>query len=192
MLKRSLFSAGLAAIALPLVTFAQTAQDQPTTSQDRTYDNRTMTGQDRTGTGETATPRQDPYGTRSTSGQDMNRTEPAAGQDTMRGQTNQTDRARQARSVDVKTIATGHRASKLIDREIVNEANETVGTIDDLVITRDDRVLYAIVSVGGFLGMGERLVAVPYDELTMRNDNFVMRDASKDSLKQRPEFKYQD
>lgn len=192
MLKHSLLSASLAAIALPLVAFAQTAEDQPatspTTSQDRTHDSRTMSGQDRTGVGETQTPRQDPYGTRATTGEDLNRTEPAAGQDNMRGQT---DRAGQTRAVDMKTIASGHRASKLIGRDIVNEANETVGKIDDLVITRDDRVLYAIVSVGGFLGMGERLVAVPYDDLAMRGDNFVMRDATKDSLKQRPEFKYQ-
>lgn len=187
MLKRSLFGASVAAVAFPLVALAQTAQDQPTTSPDRTYDNRSMTGQDRTGTGTTGTT--DQHRTRSTTGQDLDRTEPAAGPDTMRGQT---DRTMQSRAADVRTIASGYRASELMDREVVNEANEKVGTIDDLVVTRDDRVLYAIVSVGGFLGMGERLVAVPYDELTARDDNFVMRDATKDSLKRRPEFKYQD
>ena len=37
---------------------------------------------------------------------------------------------------------------------MVNEANETVGTIDDLIVTPDGQAPYAVLSVGGFLGLG--------------------------------------
>lgn len=164
------------------------SQEYPTTGQDRTYDTRSRTGQDmnqvdpaagqqrdrgydaesgREGTGQRATGQ-------STTSDDLNRMSPAAGN-----------------PADMKALASGQRASKLIGEDVVNESNEKVGSIDDLILTQDNQV-QAIVSVGGFLGMGERLVAVPMDQLQMRNDQFIMRDATKQSLQRRPEFKYQD
>ena len=46
---------------------------------------------------------------------------------------------------------------------VYNEQEEKVGTIDDLIITPDRTLSYAILSVGGFLGLGRRLVARPED-----------------------------
>src|SRR5690554_6410599 len=83
--------------------------------------------------------------------EDLNRMAPAAGNPT-----------------DPSAMASGHRVSKLIARNVVNESNETIGSIDDLSLTEDNRV-HAIVSVGGFFGMGERLVAVPLDQLQMHD-----------------------
>ena len=40
--------------------------------------------------------------------------------------------------------------------------NETVGTIDDLILTPNEKVPFAVLSVGGFLGMGTKYVVVPY------------------------------
>ena len=54
--------------------------------------------------------------------------------------------------VDPATAATGFRASKIIGSSVVNEANETVGSIDDLIVTPDEKAPYAVLSVGGFLG----------------------------------------
>ena len=45
---------------------------------------------------------------------------------------------------------------------MVNEANETVGTIDDLIVTPGGQAPYAVLSVGGFLGMGTKYVVVPF------------------------------
>ena len=64
--------------------------------------------------------------------------------------------------------------------------------MDDVIITRDDRVIYAIVSVGGFLGVGSKLVAVKYDTLhpTADNKGMVLPGATKESLKAQPAFTY--
>lgn len=55
--------------------------------------------------------------------------------------------------VDVRTVATGYRSSKIVGSTVVNEANETVGKVDDLIVTPDNKVPFAILSVGGFLGV---------------------------------------
>jgi sporulation protein YlmC with PRC-barrel domain len=51
-----------------------------------------------------------------------------------------------------------------VNDTVVNDKGETIGKIDDLVITEDQRH-YVPLQVGGFLGLGSRLVAVPYDSL---------------------------
>jgi len=92
--------------------------------------------------------------------------------------------------VDVTHLSTGYRASKINGSPVYNANNERIGTIDDLIVNDDDRVWYAIVSVGGFLGVGRHLVAVPYDALQLNDNKFVLPQASKDQLKSLPEFKY--
>jgi hypothetical protein len=94
--------------------------------------------------------------------------------------------------VTVQKLSTGYRSTKIVGSNVVNDKNEAIGKIDDLIISRDDRALYAILSVGGFLGLGNRLVAVPYERLTPSTDNrkFVVAGASKDALKTMPEYKY--
>ena len=53
-----------------------------------------------------------------------------------------------------------------------------------------DRDAYAILSVGGFLGMGTHLVAVPFSEIRIVQKEMQLPDATKDSLEALPEFKY--
>lgn len=94
--------------------------------------------------------------------------------------------------VDVKKLATGYRSSKIVGSTVVNDRNESVGKIDDLIIDRSDRALFAVLSVGGFLGVGTKLIAVPYDQLRpgADNKNFVLAGATKDALRDLPEYKY--
>jgi sporulation protein YlmC with PRC-barrel domain len=92
--------------------------------------------------------------------------------------------------VDIANVAVGFRASKLVGAAVINDANEKIGTVDDLIVTRNDRVVYAILSVGGFLGVGDKLVAVPFAELELTEDKIVLADATKESLKSLPKFKY--
>jgi hypothetical protein len=54
--------------------------------------------------------------------------------------------------VDPASLTTGYRTSKVVGSTVVNEANETVGTIDDLIVTPSEKVPFAVLSVGGFLG----------------------------------------
>jgi len=64
--------------------------------------------------------------------------------------------------VDPTTIATGYRSSKIVGSSVVNDANETVGTVNDLIVTQSEQVPYAVLSVGGFLGIGTKYVVVPF------------------------------
>jgi len=93
--------------------------------------------------------------------------------------------------VDSYKVEAGYRASKVIGSNVPNDASETIGTIDDLLVARDSVEAYAVLSVGGFLGMGDRLVAVRYDSLKFAADNkILLPGASKDRLKMLPAFEY--
>jgi sporulation protein YlmC with PRC-barrel domain len=94
--------------------------------------------------------------------------------------------------VDVSVVAKGYRASKLIGTSVINDKNESIGSLDDLVID-NKQVLFAVLQVGGFLGVGKHLVAVPYDNLQISEDGkkVALPGASKDELKKLSEFKYQ-
>ena len=92
--------------------------------------------------------------------------------------------------VDPQSVATGYRTSKVVGSTVVNEANETVGTIDDLIVTPGEKVPFAVLSVGGFLGMGTKYVVVPFSSLQVKDKKMVLHGATKDSLKTLPEFKY--
>ena len=92
--------------------------------------------------------------------------------------------------VDVVKVATGFRATRIIGETVVNDANETVGKVDDLIIVPDGKVPVLVLSVGGFLGVGTRLVAVPYESLEMQDKKLLLTGATRDTLKTLPEFKY--
>jgi len=92
--------------------------------------------------------------------------------------------------VDHQSLSTGYRTSKVVGSDVVNEANEKVGTIDDLIVTPNDKVPFAVLSVGGFLGMGTKYVVVPYSALKVQDKQMMLPGATKESLKSLPEFKY--
>ena len=92
--------------------------------------------------------------------------------------------------VDVQKVSAGYRASKVIGSSIVNDANETIGKIDDLLVTRDGKEPYAVLSVGGFLGMGTHMVVIRYDNLKFADNKIVLPGGTKDGLKMLPAFQY--
>src|SRR5690242_15302220 len=92
--------------------------------------------------------------------------------------------------VDVLKLAAGYRASKVIGSNVINGANETIGKIDYLLVSPDGKEPFAVLSIGGFLGMGSHLVAVPYDNLKLVDKKLVLPGGTKESLKLLPEFKY--
>jgi len=92
--------------------------------------------------------------------------------------------------VDVQKVAAGYRASKVVGSSVVNDANQTIGKIDDLLVTRDGKEPYAVLSVGGFLGMGTRLVVIHYDSLKFADNKIVLPGGTKDGLKMLPAFQY--
>ena len=95
--------------------------------------------------------------------------------------------------VDTQDLGGGYRASKVIGSTVVNEQNETVGKVDDLIISgAGKQEPVAVLSVGGFLGVGSKLVAIRYDELKANPEksDFVLAGATKESLKSLPDFNY--
>ncbi len=84
-------------------------------------------------------------------------------------------------------------AKKLIGRNIKNANNDTVGEIKSVYLDKDGKVQTVIVGVGGFLGMGEREVALAWSDLQVSNNGEqVMVNMTKDQLKGLPEYKYRD
>ena len=92
--------------------------------------------------------------------------------------------------VDPSTLATGYRSSKIVGSSVVNDANQTVGTVDDILITPTGQAPYVIISVGGFLGMGTRYVALPFTALKIVDKKVTLPGGTKDALQALPEFKY--
>ncbi|WP_020188288.1 PRC-barrel domain-containing protein [Methylopila sp. 73B] len=93
--------------------------------------------------------------------------------------------------VDIKAVAQGYQVSKLIGANVENDKKEKIGSLDDLIITKD-RDLFAILQVGGFLGLGGHLVAVPYTSLNISDDggSITLGGGSKEALGKLPEFQY--
>ena len=95
--------------------------------------------------------------------------------------------------VDLSVVSKGYRMSKLIGATVINDKNEKIGTVDDVIADKDKKLLnFAVLQVGGFLGLGGRLVAVPYESLQIdeTGQKITLPGASKDELKKLSEFNY--
>jgi sporulation protein YlmC with PRC-barrel domain len=96
-------------------------------------------------------------------------------------------------AVDSSRLQGGRRASEVIGANVYNENDETIGEVDDIIIPQGGTQPVAILSVGGFLGIGARLVAIPYEQLqhAADRDRWMLRGATKDSLREMPEYRHQ-
>ena len=90
---------------------------------------------------------------------------------------------------DAKTWERTHRVSKIIGTDVVNSKGEKIGDVEDIVLDAKGNVAYAVVSTGGFLGMGDKMHAVPWSAIrtTTGTDNFML-DVDKDRLRTAPGF----
>jgi hypothetical protein len=81
------------------------------------------------------------------------------------------------------------RARTLIGLDLKNDQNETIGAIDDVVVDSDGRVQQVVVSVGGFLGVGARSVAISWNDIRFDAQREVATvSMTKDQLSAQPEF----
>ena len=90
----------------------------------------------------------------------------------------------------VDIVANGWRASKLLHASVYNDSNQKIGKVGDLIIAPDGTLSVAIIDVGGFLGIGRHHVAIPVQQFTQVTPKIILPGATKDSLKQLPEFTY--
>jgi sporulation protein YlmC with PRC-barrel domain len=92
-----------------------------------------------------------------------------------------------------ETLTSGQiSASKLLDETVMNEANESVGDVNDVLLPTDGKIASVVVGVGGFLGMGEKNVLLPFDNLKFArdsdNDLVVTTNVTKETLQAAPAY----
>jgi len=81
-------------------------------------------------------------------------------------------------------------ATTIVGDKVLNTAGEQLGTIKELMIDLNDGLIaYAVLSFGGFLGMGDKLFAIPWEALTIDTENhaFIL-DVDKEVLENAPGF----
>jgi len=66
---------------------------------------------------------------------------------------------------DTSSFQGNWRASKLVGLSVYNEKNESVGSINDMLTDKNGKIVAIVIGVGGFLGVGEHLVAVPFEKV---------------------------
>ena len=92
---------------------------------------------------------------------------------------------------ELRQVATGWSAKKqILGKDVHNDTGDKIGEINDLIVTPNRALSYAIVGVGGFLGMGEHDVAVPVSKFKQQMGKIVLPGATKDALKAAPKFEY--
>ena len=79
---------------------------------------------------------------------------------------------------------------QILGQSVFNDKDERVGSIDDVIVTTDKSVSYAIINAGGFLAMTKHDVAVPVSQLKLVDDKLVLAGATRDALKASPPFEY--
>jgi sporulation protein YlmC with PRC-barrel domain len=99
--------------------------------------------------------------------------------------------------VEMEAVVLGWSAKKdLMGKTVVNDRNEKIGKIDDIIISpnpdaKQPAASFAIIGVGGFLGIGKKDVVIPMGQLKIQNKQLMLAGATKDALKTLPEFQYQ-
>lgn len=88
-------------------------------------------------------------------------------------------------------IASGWSATKsILGKNVYNDSGNKVGKVEDLIIAPDRKVSYLIIGVGGFIGIGQREVAIPVSQVHELDGKITINGATKDALKAMPAFVY--
>jgi sporulation protein YlmC with PRC-barrel domain len=90
-----------------------------------------------------------------------------------------------------KSLVVGWSAKKhILGEAVYNSSDEKIGAVEDLIITPEKAVSYAIVGTGGFLGIDRHDVAIPVGQLKLQGDKLMLPGATKEGLKALPKFEY--
>jgi hypothetical protein len=77
---------------------------------------------------------------------------------------------------------------ELVGKTVVSQQGEEIGEIEEIVMDNDTQKHLAVVDVGGFLGIGEKSVAVEFDQLELSDDGRVQSDLTRETLQSQPEY----
>ena len=70
------------------------------------------------------------------------------------------------------------RASKMVGLSVYNDKNESIGSINDMLADKDGKIKAVVIGVGGFLGVGEHLVAIPFEKVKFVSEPVAYTGAS--------------
>ena len=96
----------------------------------------------------------------------------------------------------MEAVVVGWSAKKdLLGKTVMNDQKEKIGKIEDIIISSSPEAKtpyasFAIIGVGGFLGLGRNDVAIPMEQLKLQKGNLMLPGATKDALKALPKFEY--
>ncbi|WP_244849193.1 PRC-barrel domain-containing protein [Caballeronia sp. SL2Y3] len=95
-------------------------------------------------------------------------------------------------SVQVSTaIIDGWSVKKsILNKPVVNDEGARVGVIHDIIVAPDRSVSFAIIAANQFLGVSHHDVAIPIEQIDVKNGKLVLPGATKDAIKALPEFQY--
>jgi uncharacterized protein YrrD len=94
-------------------------------------------------------------------------------------------------AAELRDVATGWSVKRtILGQAVYNDKDERVGSIDDIIVSPDNAVSYAIVNAGGFVGLTKHDVAVPVSKIKLVNNKLVLAGATKEALKEAPPFEY--
>jgi sporulation protein YlmC with PRC-barrel domain len=92
---------------------------------------------------------------------------------------------------ELRDVTMGWSAKRqILGHPVYNNIDERVGSVDDIIVTTDKSVSYAIINAGGFLAVAKHNVAVPVSQLQLSGDKLVLPGATRDALKAAPQFDY--
>ena len=92
---------------------------------------------------------------------------------------------------ELRDVTTGWSAKRtILGQPVYNDKDERVGSVDDIIVSPDKAISYAIVNAGGFLGLAKHDVAVPVSQFKLADNKLVLAGATKESLRASPPFEY--
>jgi sporulation protein YlmC with PRC-barrel domain len=89
--------------------------------------------------------------------------------------------------------ASDWRANNYIGQPVVNASGEKIGDVNDLIFDKGGRINTVVIGIGGFLGMGEKKVGMPYEALTYTDKDGlreIMVPLTKEALLAAPDYAY--
>ena len=92
---------------------------------------------------------------------------------------------------ELRDVTLGWSAKRqILGHPVYNNMDQRVGSVEDMIVTTDQSISYAIINVGGFLAVAKHNVAIPVSQFQLNGDKLVLPGATRDALKTAPEFDY--
>jgi sporulation protein YlmC with PRC-barrel domain len=92
---------------------------------------------------------------------------------------------------ELRDVTLGWSAKRqILGQPVYNHMDERIGAVEDIIVTSDKSVSYAIINAGGFLAVAKHNVAIPVSQFRLSGEKLVLPGAAKDALKATPAFEY--